>query len=631
MMRALLRKELRDLRPWGILSVVVGLVEVFEALLNQVDLQPLGLTFAGVNDAGVAVFALMAFMIGTGIPSRELDDGTLAFLDGLPTSRSKIFIAKFVVTLSLVLLAPIVDLLAAIALHLLSRGSLDQSLRIDILLQLFALQLLVMANAVLLGAALGRLRSLTWLVTGALATLVLLLSRHYPKAMLLNPLQLTQVELTSSGLMIGREIVVAQFAFAGFALIAAWRGFVRAGHSRLATLATRPIVGAVIAIATLAVLVTAVVIVMADYTQDDSGPELAPNQPYFYPSAPAQTITAHYRFSYPSDQAQQALALAAKSDEVFLGVHRLMGVAPGELIEVDLSGSTRNTHGTAYFGRIRMQLNESSIGVLAHETTHVVAQRFAGEARDWLWQRASVINEGMADWVMKHFDASLHAADDAAFMLAVLNSRRELLIEELADPELLSSKRDEYLAYAAGEALISAMVALYGEQSLAKLLRAFADERLPKDLRGLSLWQATFQLAEMDLSAVVDEFYRDVDSAAKEHAASIAMLPRPRLRVVTDGEDFGVEVLVSDGSADASYRVRFKALPDSGSDTIDSVYAEVNQPLWRDAIDIANNRICAQVGIRVTDAYVIYEPWVCLPIRDATQIELPVLETSTAD
>jgi len=43
-----------------------------------------------------------------------------------------------------------------------------------------------------------------------------------------------------------------------------------------------------------------------------------------------------------------------------------------------------------------------------------------------------------------------------------------------------------------------------------RLLQAFGDPRLPSDLRGLPLWQATFQLAGFDLAAVTDEFYRSV-------------------------------------------------------------------------------------------------------------------------
>src|SRR5690606_9261422 len=100
--------------------------------------------------------------------------------------------------------------------------------------------------------------------------------------------------------------------------------------------------------------------------------------------------------------------------------------------------------------------------------------------------------------------------DDRMLILAALHTRRELDVEELANPALLAQRRDENLKYPAGEALISATVELYGREAIPRLLAAFGDPRLPTDMRGVPMWQATFQLAGMDLGAVIDEFYRDI-------------------------------------------------------------------------------------------------------------------------
>jgi hypothetical protein len=81
---ALFRKELRDLRPWGVLGVALGLSNVVELLLEQIDLAPLGQTFRLLNEYNVTVYWFIAFAIGTGLVIREHDDRTLAFLDGLP-------------------------------------------------------------------------------------------------------------------------------------------------------------------------------------------------------------------------------------------------------------------------------------------------------------------------------------------------------------------------------------------------------------------------------------------------------------------------------------------------------------------------------------------------------------------
>jgi len=616
---ALFRKELRDLRLWGILAALVGLLDVMDMLLSQADMQPLAITFAEVTDSGAVLFWIMAFAIGTGLTTREYDDGTLAFLDGLPVSRTRVFLMKCAVTTGLVLLAPTVRVLTACIMHFLSHGSLDTALHGEILLQVFGLQALLLFNGVVLGAALGRLRSLTWAAAGALAVGAILFARQVPRAQLLDPTTLLDAELTSSGLAIDMELVLVQVLLTLAMLAIAWHGFVRAGQSRLATLSSRPVVGAVVAAATIGIIGVVVVVLVTQEIDSQVANDFG-DEPYFYPSPPAQTLTGHYRFSYLSENAERALALAKQADGIFEEVHRLVGVEPGDTIDVDTSGSERNTHGTAYFSRIRMELNEEAVAVLAHETTHVVAQRLAGDTKDWLWREATVLNEGMADWVMQKFDSKLHDEEASMFVLAAMHGRRELLIDELVDEERLARSRDENIKYPAGKALIDAMVKTYGADSVPRLLRAFADPRLPSDLRGLQLWQAAFQLAEMNIGAVIDEFYREVKAYGALHVDRIAKLPRPRMRVVTDGKRTGVLIVVDDAiEYGQGLRVRFKPEPDSARDLIEQEGAWPHEPIWRDDYQIAGGRICAQVGIWLPGNQVLFEPWTCLPTRGAVQ------------
>src|SRR5690606_32140784 len=94
MSRTLLAKELRELMPWGILMGALAVSEVAMLLIEQVDMLPLGRTFASLNSIEMVVYWFVAFAIGTGLAIREHDDGTLGFLDGLPLSRSRVFLVK---------------------------------------------------------------------------------------------------------------------------------------------------------------------------------------------------------------------------------------------------------------------------------------------------------------------------------------------------------------------------------------------------------------------------------------------------------------------------------------------------------------------------------------------------------
>jgi len=291
---------------------------------------------------------------------------------------------------------------------------------------------------------------------------------------------------------------------------------------------------------------------------------------------------------------------------------------------VDASGSAPNTHGTAFLGRLRMQLDSEVKAVLAHETAHVAAQRLAGAERDWLWQAADVLSEGLASWIETEFRERAERRDERMLVLAAMHSRRELLIEELANPLLLQRTRDDTVKYAAGEALIAALVRVYGEAALARLLQAFDDPRLPSDLTGLPLWQSTFQLAGFDLAAVVDEFYRGVTDYATRHAAEVAALPRPRVALVRSGRAVGaMAVLDAPDAATHSLVLRFRPAPDSPLSDYRQFPATANRPVWPGARNMSSSRVCVQAGVSI-GAEVLYEPWTCLPTSDAVDnSELP--------
>ena len=69
---ALFRKELRDLLPWGVLSLAFGLSNVAQLFLAQVDSTPLGQTFYLLNGENLVLYWLIAFAIA----------GTASFFNG---------------------------------------------------------------------------------------------------------------------------------------------------------------------------------------------------------------------------------------------------------------------------------------------------------------------------------------------------------------------------------------------------------------------------------------------------------------------------------------------------------------------------------------------------------------------
>jgi hypothetical protein len=611
---ALIRKELRELGPWAALTFVVWLIDVVDVLTETPDLEPLGNSFSHLTDSSVGFLWLLAFAIGTTSSTREEDDGTLAFLDGLPVSRSRVFLTKLGVAAAVLFTYPILRVLLAVALHFASRESLDQAVHPGLLLQLLAIEFLLVLSGLAFGAALGRLRSLTWLMAGCLAVGLGLLTDEVPRAAILDPLTLAEVTTGSTWLHVDVEAVAVQAVLALLWVVVAWASFVGAGRPRFAQLSKRPVVSAIVTLLTVA----AAVGVMALRSKDREKKPDADDKPHFSDGAPASTATVHYRFSYPSLQSRDALALAEGADQVFEEVHRLLQVPPGAVIDVDASGSLRETAGTAFAGGLRLKLGPQSRAVLAHETCHVISRRVAGDERAWLWGRARVLNEGLASWVERRFDARPEGRAEDRLALAALHRRGELLLDELVNPDTLARERDDLLKYSAGEALIDATVQVYGVEALHRLLEAFGDPKLPPELKGLELWQACFQVAGLDLGRVLDEFFGVVEAESKARALQIDALPRPRVTLLKTEGWYGARATVDSPLPKGwSLALRFRPGPESAFSTYDTFTVEPEQPQWRQARSIRKAQLCVQAGVRMPEGNVLYEPWACRPVSEA--------------
>jgi hypothetical protein len=243
----------------------------------------------------------------------------------------------------------------------------------------------------------------------------------------------------------------------------------------------------------------------------------------------------------------------------------------------------------------------------------------AGDDRVWLWQKATVLDEGLATWIERHFQKSSDDRAAGRLVLAAMHSRGELIIDELVDPARLALVRDDGLKYPAGEAIIGAIIRLHGPEALPRLVRAFATPTLPMDLNGSQLWQATFQLAGIDLGKVFDELFREVAKDAEQRRAEIAAIPRLRVRLVRDDDGaIGVQVLVDpEGAAVDRLLIRFKPEAESSFDDYEAYRASPDEPTWRDADEVMNATVCAQPGLPIPPDQVLYEPWTCLPVSDA--------------
>ena len=130
MTAGLVRKELRELRPILVVAAFLLFLDCLEWLIQRSS-SSRGAVATELSDFGPSLAAMLfvlAFAVGTGLLVREIDDRTLAFLDGLPIGRGRVFGTKVATAAGVLLLYPVGHVLMLMGQHLLERQSLDHAL-----------------------------------------------------------------------------------------------------------------------------------------------------------------------------------------------------------------------------------------------------------------------------------------------------------------------------------------------------------------------------------------------------------------------------------------------------------------------------------------------------------------------
>lgn len=625
MIRAVLRKELRDQRPFAVLGGVILLLDLLSELLtDSLDLQPLSVTWPDTSHIALQVLLMiLAFALGSGLLVRELDERTIELLDALPVRRWQLFAIKIAVALGALMIVPVGEVLEALALHALSRTSLDPGFHLALLFGWLALIFVQLFVALSVAVLLSFLRRLGWLILGVLACLMVALEDHHPLWRTLNPTALLEPHFRGDhwalpGQALALQVPVA-LACLGLSL-ALFSGAADRAFARGSKLLERGWVRWSLGVAFAGVVVWACFLIARS-----QGPEDAPlpkERPFAF-QAPAlgHARTRHYDFSFAADQEARAAPLIAHADETFETVARFLGVADAPPISVDLTGAPKHLLGVTHSSAIRMTLfrggADERIATLAHETTHALSERIAeaGEQRGTLGEMRA-FSEGLASYVEHRF-FSPAAAEDARFWVAALRARDQLHFTQMIEGEAFLQTHDDTMVYPVGELLVAEAVKRYGDDAPRRLLDALGRKDPPKGLDGLKLWADTFQAAHMALGLVVDDLSREAESLAQSRRAELAAVPRPRafLQRAADGR---LEVHAAlDRPLPEGWRLvcRFRPARDSRLEAFEDA-SERSPGVFRVPEEmVAAGRVWLQVGVwRRRSGHALYETWVQLGV-----------------
>lgn len=533
-MSVLLAKELRALRPYFWLVVVLCVVTTgFELCSGFPDAQPFDPAKWLKEDHEGAVFEilLIALMCTAGLLINEAEHGTLAFLDGLPLSRTRLFLAKagagFLVVVTLVL----IGMSEEAAFGWLSRTSTSGPFPWKFLFVETGLLIAAGFYVFAAGLALSFLRR--WLLLGVgiiLWGMLWLRARQAPYVSLFDPTDLVRPALDGLQPRISWAHLATQLS-AGVALLAiAWVGFCRLGgrHAISARGWRRILVGA----GWLAVPVVWIGVIMSSKPERETPDEVRRKHPGGEREF-GRLTTSHYEFIFREGQRRQAMELSRTADDIRDEVAGLFG-APrtADRIVVDLASRVmEHAAGQADWKKIRLPLALNPTlaeqrQVLGHETTHVFIDLVSDERASQNFNRTRWFHEGLASYVDARFFSPPNERAKHERAAAITHAWGPVSFTQLCDSKTWDRERSGDLVYPLGLVWCAALVEAYGDEAPGRVTRALANRAVLTAPSAEASWRTALQSCGYDLERVNAGFDAALAAAVITHRAWIDKVPR---------------------------------------------------------------------------------------------------------
>ena len=620
-MRSLFRKELRAARPFLALVLFFGSLNwLFMLLAEYPDQYPLSKLMSEESRSSSQILTfIVAWALAAGLLVRERDEGTLTFLDALPVSRAQIFLCKFVVALGVLWLLPLTELLFNITFHALSRTSIETGFHWNILLTPALLDGTACVIFLSFGLAMSFLRRFALLVLGLLVwVLVLLKEWEVPYVPLLDIFSLSDPVFAGQRWLVPWAKLGVQLVLAGVCAGIAFVSFQFTGDAaqRLGAKAQRWRAGALLgglAFAAIIALWMGLAVWFASKSDLTDQPRV-----HYSDWATSRVQTERYQFLYPENRSDAVRPLLERADAVEGKVREFLRAASPGRIVVDMTDALPRHAGVAHWKKVQMNLPYDSAeldvnalaAVLGHETTHVYIDHVSKSRLNHLFNSTRFFHEGLASYLEYRLFLPPSRLASSRRVAAVMRARGEVKFEELVDDEALSLKRDRDIVYALGEVFVAALVKRRGDAAPADVLRAFARDGAPKDLKKLALWQDTFQAAGYNLSDVTDEFFAELDRAVTEHRAFVNSVPRLQGAVQRSADYIRVRGSHK-GKAPGTMVCRFRSRGDTDSRFYEEPDPDSEGNFEVDRSRYAERSFWYQLGWKVGGtSQPLYESWV---------------------
>jgi len=553
MIRALLAKEVRALRPmvWciGGLWLIMVILQLATELPDAQPFRP-ELWLSNSRETTFVVLFLFTLMTGAGLLVHESEQGTLRFLDGLPLSRTQLFVAKAAAALCVIAWVPALGLLSDLVFGEFSRTSLDGPLPWRFGWTMAGLQMVAGGYLLSLTMVVSFVRGWFALVAGLLFWSFLWLRQtgaHW--LAYVDPYELLGPALKHGRVQVPWPQIGGHLGAATLFLTVAWLGFRHLGDDaqRLADRidrhrVLRGLAAGLKLLGPLAWLGALIYLGEHDHhsQQDDSVTPVGE-------SSFTRRETKRYEFLLRTVQKADAENLFLLADETYDKVISFLGVpaAPSRVV-VDLASPVMpHMAGQTNWTKIRLPLGEgmdvpTQFRILRHETTHVFIEQLGEGRLSSHFSSIRCLHEGLATYVEESLTSSEEQKGRHRRAVAGAWSRGKVPFALLVDDSVLGKQREPNLVYPLGAELARALIETHGRSAPARFLHAVARPNAAPGVKGVDLWRDAMQAAGLNLERVAAAYETQCAEIAAAEKDFVATLPKLTAKVKVEGPDIVV-------------------------------------------------------------------------------------------
>jgi hypothetical protein len=476
-------------------------------------------------------FIIFGLLVAYSLFPREHDEGTIEFLYSLPIARWRIFAAKTLAGLTVLITSCVVLQVTDGLLQSFNPQSFEgEQWRLSTAATIALLHALFAGFILAHGVLVSFFRRFGLIPYALLWWVVLSLERFSPLFAWLNPLSFLDLEYEGQRLVVpwGEVALHGVFAAASLALAAfLWMGGAERLGQALSGLGRRTSGRLALGCGTVVILFVAIGALIAMLGPLDPPQDEARDSSFTVVTAK----TRWFDVTYPSNLRARSLALVRELDELHAETRRRLGAAPGDRVALDLTEQSAHHEGITAWTTMRVGLlGEPDERRLRRTFVHELVHAFQfQESRRRLADNARVVHsfaEGSAEYISLEVlpDEAVRRGSRRVALLAW--HRHRLRFEELADSERLGQRLDPHLVYAAGEGWCAALERACGEGSIGEVLRAMGRPGAPTDLAPLDFWRDTLQAAGCGLEAVLAQWERMMRDGGEAEAEFLEALPR---------------------------------------------------------------------------------------------------------